>query len=90
MPTITITGDTTQEALENVLMQGIGKFGKEFNVRISNNLCFENQNRVIKKLREINSRMRDIIVTRIDNDKKMLDKFKKSCKATANPNGAIK
>ena len=44
MPTITITGDTTQEALEKVLIQDIGKYGEEFNVQISENLRFENQN----------------------------------------------
>ena len=52
MPTITITGDTTQEALEEVLRQGIGKYGDEFNVQISPNLRFENQNDEIKKLRK--------------------------------------
>ena len=52
MPTITITGDTTQEALEEVLRQGIGKYGNEFNVQISPNLRFENQNDEIKKLRK--------------------------------------
>lgn len=52
MPTITITGDTTQEALEEVLYQGIAKYGKEFNVKISENLRFENQNEEIRVLRE--------------------------------------
>lgn len=52
MPTITITGDTTQEALEEILIQGISKYGKEFNVQISKNLRFENQNEEIKKLRK--------------------------------------
>ena len=51
MPTITITGDTTQEALEDVLYQGIAKYGKDFNVKISPNLRFENQNREIEKSR---------------------------------------
>ena len=51
MPTITITGDTTQEALEEVLYQGIGKYGKDFNIKISKNLRFENQNKEIKELR---------------------------------------
>ncbi len=51
MPTITITGDTTQEALEQVLYQGVGKYGKEFNIRISENLRFENQNKEIKELK---------------------------------------
>ena len=50
MPTITITGDTTQEALEQVLYQGIAKYGKDFNVQISPNLRFENQNKEIKDL----------------------------------------
>lgn len=50
MPTITITGNTTQEALEEILYQGIGKYGKGFNVQISENLRFENQNKQIKAL----------------------------------------
>ena len=52
MPTITITGDTTQEALERLLIQGIGKYGKEFNVQISENLRFENQNEEVRKLKK--------------------------------------
>ncbi len=52
MPTITITGDTTQEALEEIIYKGIGKYGKEFNVKISKNLRFENQNKQIKKLKK--------------------------------------
>ena len=51
MPTITITGDATQEALEQVLYRGIGKYGKDFNVKISKNLRFENQNTELKELR---------------------------------------
>ena len=51
MPTIFITGDTTQDALEEVLRQGIGKYGKEFNVQISPNLRFENQNQEIAELK---------------------------------------
>lgn len=54
MPTITITGDTTQDGLEQVLCNGIGKYGEEFNVRISNNLRFENQNKEIKELKAKN------------------------------------
>lgn len=50
MPTITITGDTTQEALEQVLYQAIGKYGKELNLHISKNLRFVNQNKEIKEL----------------------------------------
>ena len=53
VPTITIIGDTTQEALEEVLRQGIGKYGDEFNVQISPNLRFENQNDEIKKLQKL-------------------------------------
>ena len=52
MPTIIITGDTTQEALERLLIQGIGKYGKEFNVQISENLRFENQNEEVRKLKK--------------------------------------
>ena len=52
MPTITITGDTTQKALEQVLYQGIGKYGKDFNVVISKNLRFENQNEEIKRCKQ--------------------------------------
>ena len=53
MPTITITGDTTQEALEQVLYQAIGKYGKDFNLHISPNLRFINQNDEIKELKKI-------------------------------------
>ena len=52
MPTITITGDTTQKALEQVLYRGIGLYGKDFNVIISDNLRFENQNKEIKECRQ--------------------------------------
>ena len=52
MPTITITGDTTQKDLEQVLYRGIGKYGKDFNVVISENLRFENQNEEIKKCKQ--------------------------------------
>ncbi len=51
MPTITITGDTTQEALEQVLYHQIGKYGKKLNLHISENLRFENQNKEIKELK---------------------------------------
>ncbi len=55
MPTITITGDTTQEALEQVLYQSIGKYGKDLNLHISENLRFENQNKEIKELKAKNN-----------------------------------
>lgn len=52
MPTVVITGDTTQKALEEVLFQGIGKYGREFNVIISPNLRFENQNEEVKECKK--------------------------------------
>ena len=52
MPTITITGDITQKALEQVLYRGIGLYGKDFNVIISENLRFENQNKEIKECKQ--------------------------------------
>jgi len=52
MPTITITGDTTQKALEQLLYEGIGRYGKDFNVVISDNLRFENQNKEIKECKQ--------------------------------------
>jgi len=52
MPTITITGDTTQKALEQLLYEGIGRYGKDFNVVISENLRFENQNKEIKEYKQ--------------------------------------
>lgn len=52
MPTITITGDTTQEALEQILYKQIGKYGKDLNLHISENLRFENQNKEIKELKK--------------------------------------
>ena len=58
MPTITITGDTTQKALEQVLYRGIGLYGKDFNVVISENLRFENQNEEIKDYKQ---KVRDAI-----------------------------
>ena len=58
MPTITITGDTTQKALEQVLYRGIGLYGKDFNVVISENLRFENQNEEIKDYKQ---KVRDTI-----------------------------
>lgn len=53
MPTITITGDTTQEALEEVIYRAIGKYGKNLNLQISKNLRFENQNKEIKDLHNL-------------------------------------
>lgn len=50
MPTITITGDTTQEALENTIYKLIGEYGKELNLKLGINLRFENQNKEIKRL----------------------------------------
>ena len=50
MPTITITGDTTQQSLQNFINRGIDRYGKDFVVYISENLRFENQNKEIKKL----------------------------------------
>jgi len=52
MPTITITGDTTQEALEATLYRFIGRYGRDLNLIISPNLRFENQNKEIKALKE--------------------------------------
>ncbi len=43
MEEITITGDTTRIALQNVINKAIQKFGKELKIIISNNL------QVIKK-----------------------------------------
>jgi len=40
MPTITITGDTTHEALEELINQGIARYGYEFKVLLSPNLKF--------------------------------------------------
>ena len=50
MPTITITGDTTQQSLQNFINQGIDRYGKDYVIYISENLRFENQNKEIKKL----------------------------------------
>lgn len=75
MPTITITGDTTQEALEKVLLQGIGKYGREFNVIISPNLRFENQNEEKTELRKRNPYPEDIFVETPQMDKQKINKF---------------
>jgi len=52
MPTITITGYTTQEILEATLYRLIGRYGRDLNLLISPNLRFENQNKEIKALKE--------------------------------------
>ena len=67
IPTITITGDKTQEALEDILIKCIGKHGKEFNVQISEKLRFENQNKEIKKLENENTELREEISRLKDN-----------------------
>ena len=52
MSRITITGDTTQEALQSLINEGINRYGRDFQVLISPNLRFENQNKEIKKLKQ--------------------------------------
>lgn len=59
-PTITITGDTTHEALQTLINQGIDKYGSAFTILLSVNLRFENQNREIKEWKKLYEKQKEL------------------------------
>ena len=59
MTSITITGDTTQEILGDILYHCLLKYGKDAIIHISKNLRFENQNKEIEVLKEKIKKLED-------------------------------